>query len=123
MLDEEIDGQKKHFGNCRVPKLLFEPGPTCAPWHCPVASEGFAPSQDGHPSGEEKDLEWSSGIQSSYYPGPADLTNPLDRWGKLRGSHLLRVTRLLGLDSKAELSESKGENDLYSSNVPVGQIG
>lgn len=52
---------------------------------------------------------WGSGTPRSYHPGPEGLTNPLDRWGKLRGSHLLEVTRLLSLDSK--LFDSKDEKD------------
>ena len=58
---------------------------------------------------------WSSRITRSYYPGPAGLTHPLDRWEKLRGSHLLRVTRQLSLNSKPGLSDPKTRKILIHS--------
>ena len=58
---------------------------------------------------------WSSRIPRSYNPGPAGLTYPLDRWGKLRGSHLLRVTRQLSLNSKAGLCDPKTRKILIHS--------
>lgn len=49
-------------------------------------------------------------------------THPKDRCGKLRGSHLLKLMRLLSLDSKAGLSDSKDEKNPYPFNDPTKQI-
>lgn len=59
----------------------------------------------------------------SYHLGPGGLINPLDRWRKLRGCRVLRVIRLLSLDSKAGLPGSKDEKNPYRFSDPIRQIG
>ena len=54
---------------------------------------------------------------------PSRLDKPIGQMGKLRGGHLLRVTRLLSLDSKAGLSDSKDKKDPYPFNDLIVQIG